>query len=149
MSEAFTDALATRCRDRGIGLHFDSLALEHQDRTFGLIERLVPVGVTLGCTLPGRFAQSVNDAERAVAHRLRVRVVKGQWEDPHHPIEARAGFMAVIDRLAGRAAHVAVATHEPRLAEEALTRLAARGTPAELELLLDFQFTAPVRSHGG
>jgi proline dehydrogenase len=136
MSETFTDALATRCRDRGIGLHFDSLALEHQAQTFGLIERLIPVGATLGCTLPGRFAQSVNDAERAVTHRLRVRVVKGQWEDPHHPVEARAGFMAVIDRLAGRAAHVAVATHEPRLAEEALTRLAARGTPAELELLL-------------
>jgi proline dehydrogenase len=136
MSGTFTDALATRCRDRGIGLHFDSLALEHQAQTFGLIERLVPVGVTLGCTLPGRFAQSLNDAERAVTHRLRVRVVKGQWEDPHHSIDPRLGFMAVIDRLAGRAAHVSVATHEPRLAEEALATLAARGTPAELELLL-------------
>lgn len=136
MSETITDALAVRCRDRGVGLHFDSLALEHQTRTFGLIERLIDVGAPLGCTLPGRFAQSVNDAERAVTHRLRVRVVKGQWEDSHHPVDARAGFMAVIDRLAGRAAHVAVATHDPRLADEALTTLAARGTPAELELLL-------------
>jgi proline dehydrogenase len=136
MSAAFTDALGTRCRDRGIGLHFDSLALEHQAKTFSLIERLVPTGVSLGCTLPGRFAQSLSDAERAVAHGLRVRVVKGQWEDPAHKIEPRLGFMAVIDRLAGRAVHVSVATHEPRLAEEALTTLATRGTPAELELLL-------------
>ena len=135
MSEKHGETLAARCRDRGLGLHFDSLALEHQTRTFGLIERLVPAGATLGCTLPGRFAQSVDDAERAIDHRLRVRVVKGQWEDPHHPVDARAGFLAVIDRLAGRAAHVAVATHDPRLAEEALTRLADRGTPAELELL--------------
>ena len=136
MSQTFTDALARRCRERGIGLHFDSLSLEHQTPTFGLIERLVPTGVTLGCTLPGRFSQSLDDAERAIAHRLRVRVVKGQWEDPRHTIEPRLGFMAVIDRLAGRAAHVSVATHDPELAEEALARLAARGTPAELELLL-------------
>jgi proline dehydrogenase len=136
MSAAFTEALALRCRDRGIALHFDSLALEHQAPTFGLIERLVPTGVTLGCTLPGRFARSVRDAERAVTQQIRVRVVKGQWEDPHQTIEPRRGFMAVIERLAGRAAHVSVATHEPRLAEEALTTLSARGTPAELELLL-------------
>jgi proline dehydrogenase len=136
MSAAFVEALGTRGRDRGIGLHFDSLGEEHQDKTFDLIERVLPVGVPLGCTLPGRFARSVSDAERAVTHRLRVRVVKGQWEDPHHAIEPRRGFMGVIDRLAGRAAHVSVATHEPGLAEEALTALAARGTPTELELLL-------------
>ena len=136
MSQTFIDALAKRCLDRSIGLHFDSLSLEHQAPTFGLIERLASWGVRLGCTLPGRFAQSLNDAERAFVQRLRVRVVKGQWEDPQLTIEPRRGFMAVIDRLAGRAVHVAVATHEPGLAEEALARLAARGTPAELELLL-------------
>ena len=136
MSQSFADALATRCRDHGLGLHFDSLRWEHQAPTFDLIERLLPVGATLGCTLPGRFARSLDDAERAVKQQLRVRVVKGQWEDPEHPVEPRLGFMAVIDRLAGRAAHVAVATHDPGLAEEALTELAARGTPAELELLL-------------
>jgi proline dehydrogenase len=110
--------------------------LEHQTTTFGLIERLAPTGVMLGCTLPGRFAQSLNDAERAIAHRLRVRVVKGQWEDPNRRIDPRHGFMEVIHRLAGRAVHVSVATHEPGLAQEALTALVARGTPAELELLL-------------
>ena len=135
MSAPYAEALAVRCRERGIGLHFDSLAVEHQNQIFGLIERVIPSGASVGCTLPGRFAQSLDDAERAIACRLRVRVCKGQWEDPQHPIEPRRGFMAVIDRLAGRAAHVAVATHEPRLAEEALTTLAKHGTPAELELL--------------
>jgi len=135
MSQRLADALATRCRDRGIGLHFDSLGAEKQAPTFDLIERLAPSGVTLGCTLPGRFSRSVNDAERAVAQRLRVRVVKGQWEDPERDIEPRVGFMALIDRLAGRAAHVAVATHDPELAGAAFAKLAAQGTPAELELL--------------
>jgi proline dehydrogenase len=135
MSASYAEALAVRCRERGIGLHFDSLAVEHQNQIFGLIERVIPSGVSLGCTLPGRFAQSLDDADRAIAHRLRVRVCKGQWEDPQHPIEPRRGFMALIDRLAGRAAHVAVATHEPRLVEEALTTLLKHGTSAELELL--------------
>jgi proline dehydrogenase len=136
MSWNFTDAIARRCRDRGIGLHFDSLGLEQQTSTLDLIEQLAPTGASLGCTLPGRFQQSLNDAERAIAHRLRVRVVKGQWADTQHAIEPRLGFMALIERLAGRAAHVAVATHDPGLAEEALARLTTRGTPAELELLL-------------
>jgi proline dehydrogenase len=136
MSQPFADALASRCRDRGIGLHFDSLGVERQTETFDMIERLLPIGATLGCTLPARFARSVDDAERAVRHRVRVRVVKGQWDDPAQAIDPRVGYMSIIERLAGRAAHVAVASHDPELVERALTTLAARGTSSELELLL-------------
>jgi proline dehydrogenase len=142
MSESFIDAVAARCRDRHIGLHFDAQALSHQSRTLDLIQRLAPSGATLGCTLPARFEQSRRDVEIAVERGLRVRVVKGQWEDPGHAIEPRLGFMALIDRLAGRAVHVMVATHEPELAEEALAKLAAHATPAELELLLGLPMRA-------
>jgi proline dehydrogenase len=142
LSETLVDSLARRCLDRRIGLHFDSLALEHQARTLDLIERLVPIGAPLGCTLPARFGRSLDDVERAVAHRFRVRVVKGQWEDPQYSIDPRRAFMNLIDRLAGRAAHVAVATHDPELARQALDRLSASGTPAELELL----FGLPMRA---
>jgi proline dehydrogenase len=142
MSESFAETLARRCRDRHIGLHFDSLAIDHQRRTFDLIERLGSIGANLGCTLPGRSGRSQRYVERAVAQRLRVRVVKGQWEDPGYAIDAHLGFMTLINRLAGRAAHVAVATHEPKLAEEALARLKDRATPAELELLLGLPMQA-------
>jgi proline dehydrogenase len=142
LSDTLVDSLARRCLDRRIGLHFDSLALEHQARTLDLIERLVPIGAPLGCTLPARFGRSLDDVERAVAHRFRVRVVKGQWEDPQYSIDPRRAFMNLIDRLAGRAAHVAVATHDPELARQALDRLSASGTPAELELL----FGLPMRA---
>lgn len=68
---------------------------------------------------------------------MRVRVVKGQWADPSSgAIDPRQGFLAVIDRLAGRACQVAVASHDPPLAREALHRLRRAGTPCELELLL-------------
>jgi proline dehydrogenase len=143
MSQSFADAMAERCGQRRVCLHFDSLALEWQGQTLDMIERLVPTGATLGCTLPARFTRSVGDAERAIRHRLRVRVVKGQWEDPQQTIEPRQGFMALIDRLAGRAVHVAVATHDSDLAEEAVATLQARGTPTELELLLGLPVHGP------
>jgi proline dehydrogenase len=136
MSPKSVESLAMRCAERSIGLHFDSLGLEHQAGIFELIAGIMASGATLGCTLPGRFRRSLDDVELAVEHRLRVRVVKGQWSDPHHAIEPRAGFISVIERLAGRAAHVSVATHDPALAVEALAQLRAQGTPADLELLL-------------
>src|SRR5262249_17220395 len=49
--------------------------------------------------------------------------------------DARQGFLNVIDRLAGRAPHVAVATHNSRVARESLSRLQKAGTVCELELL--------------
>ena len=65
-----------------------------------------------------------------------MRVVKGQWADPDPPeVDLREGFLRVIDRLAGRASQVRVATHDPPLAHTALSLLRVAGTPCELELL--------------
>ena len=67
---------------------------------------------------------------------MTVRVVKGQWPDPLQPdFDPRSGFLLVIDALAGRARHVAVASHDVALAAEAVRRLQARGTSCEIELL--------------
>jgi proline dehydrogenase len=75
-----------------------------------------------------------------------VRVVKGQWVDPDWPdIDLREGYLAVIDRLAGRARHVAVATHDPPLALEALKRLQAAGTSCEMELLFGLPMKAAMK----
>jgi proline dehydrogenase len=128
----------------GVGIHFDSLAPEDADRTFELIVESARSlsGLSpgrspgIGCTLPGRWRRSINDAALAIDAGVRVRVVKGQWVDPGAPeIDLREGFLAVIDQLAGKARHVAVATHDPPLAREALRRLLASGTPCEMELL--------------
>jgi len=131
-----------RARQRDVSIHFDSLWPEATDQTFSLIHELLPKYGKIGCTLPGRWQRSLIDADRAVEMKLSVRVVKGQWADLERPgIDPRAGFLRVIDRLAGRVCHTAVATHDPVLAREAFTRLRATGTPCELELL----FGLPVR----
>lgn len=129
------------------GIHFDSLGPEHAERTFELIMEFARTSPgnspVIGCTLPGRWRRSIDDASLAIDAGVRVRVVKGQWADPDNPeLDLREGYLAVIDRLAGKARHVAVATHDPPLAREALRRLLASGTPCEMELL----FGLPLKS---
>lgn len=135
-SEELVTELAEQCRRLNLGLHFDSLEPKAADRTFELLTTARRHAPNVGCTLPGRWQRSLADADRALELGLRVRVVKGQWADPQNPnLDARAGFLAVIERLTGRATHVAVATHDPFLACEAVQQLRAAGTPCEIELL--------------
>ncbi|MBI1764945.1 MAG: proline dehydrogenase [Acidobacteria bacterium] len=136
LSNELVIELAEQGRRLNLGLHFDALGPEVADRTFELIAAARQQTPKVGCTLPGRWQRSLTDAEQAIQLGLRVRVVKGQWADPQQPeLDPRAGFMAVIERLAGRAQHVAVATHDPFLACEAVQLLRASGTPCEIELL--------------
>jgi proline dehydrogenase len=131
----------------GIGIHFDSHQHDLADRTFEAVKQAHQRFPRIGCTLPGRWPRSLQDAELAIALGLRVRVVKGQWADPTAPdIDRREGFLAVIDRLAGRAKHVAVATHDPPLAREALRRLRAAGTPCDMELLVALPMRSSLRT---
>lgn len=128
--------ITNRAKAAGVGVHYDSRAHELADRTFDLIAESARHHPRIGCTLPGRWQRSLRDADLAVDLDVKVRVVKGQWDDPEHPeIDPRAGFLAVIGRLAGRARHVGVATHDPALAREALRRLLAADTACELEQL--------------
>ncbi len=134
--QALLAEVVKRARPNNVLVHFDSLELEAADRTFAAIEQISGSYPRLGCTLPGRWARSVNDAERAADLGLYVRVVKGQWEDPEFPqIDLSEGYLKVIDKLAGRATHVAVATHDPALGRNAIERLRKAGTPCTLELL--------------
>jgi proline dehydrogenase len=115
-------------------VHFDAMAPDTVDPTFALIADARETYAKLGCTLPGRWQRSVADATRAIELGLRVRVVKGEWKGPDD-LDPREGFLQVIEALAGRAKHVAVATHNPTIARHSLRLLKNAGTPCELELL--------------
>ncbi len=117
-------------------VHFDSLGHEAADRIFSTIARAARSYPLLGCTLPGRWVRSLADADLAVDLGLQVRVVKGQWPDTGAlELNPREGYLNVIQRLAGRARFVAVATHDAELARAALERLRRANTPCSLELL--------------
>ena len=127
------ERLATAAQAAGVSVHCDSLQPSTQDAAIELASSCRPAP---GVTLPSRWRRSANDAERAIDAGLRVRVVKGQWPDssPEDSLECRP-FLDLVDRLAGRATLVAVATHDPELATQAARRLEATGTPFELQVL--------------
>ncbi len=130
------ERLIVRAKDVGVRLHFDALAPETVDRTCSAIHHVKSLEADLGWTLPARWKRSPDDAQWAADHGLAVRVVKGQWPDPSAPrLDPQRGFAAVIERLAGRARSVAVATHDLTAARNAIERLQRAGTPVTLELL--------------
>jgi proline dehydrogenase len=137
------DEISRAAVDAKVGIDFDSRSWDMAERVLGCVAGAACDNPQVGCVLPGRWQRSLRDADLVSRLQIRVRVVKGQWADPEHPdIDLREGFLAVVDRLAGRARHVAVATHDAQLAREALRRLTAVGTPCELELL----FGLPMRA---
>lgn len=140
-SSVLVQSLLDQARDRHVALRFDSLGPETADATFDLLRLLASEASGVSCTIPGRWKRSLEDADRALGLGLGVRVVKGQWADVDDPRrDLRAGFLSVIDRIAGRARLAAVATHDAGLARTALRRLRAAGTPCELELLFGLPF---------
>jgi proline dehydrogenase len=132
LAEVLKKAAAGRQR-----IHFDSLAPEAADATWSAaVEAAQSGGMTISCSLPGRWRRSLDDAHAAVAAGIIPRVVKGQWADPTcQETDLRRGFLRVVEQLAGRAPHVAIASHDAPLAREAVRTLRAAGTACELELL--------------
>ncbi len=135
-SQQLLSEIVERAVQNKVRLHFDAVACESADRSRALFDRALESGAELSYTLPGRWVRSVQDADWAIERGVVVRVVKGQWVDPSEPHrDLRQGFLEVIDALAGKARHVAVASHDVPLASEAINRLRSAGTSCEIELL--------------
>jgi CelD/BcsL family acetyltransferase involved in cellulose biosynthesis len=121
---------------RGLRIHFDALGAADVDRTFSVIQDVRAIYGNLSTTLPSRWKRSLADADRIIDLGLPVRVIKGEWVEPkEREQEPRAGFLEIVDRLAGRVPQVAVATHNPVVAQKAVRRLKAAGTPCEIEVV--------------
>jgi CelD/BcsL family acetyltransferase involved in cellulose biosynthesis len=127
--------ILARAAELGLGIHFDSTGPEEAEPSWELLAEIA--GPEIGCTLPSRWGRSLVDAERAVELGLRARVVKGQWPDPDYwARDEQARFLDIVEVLAGRSGHVAIATHDRALAAAAIARLEDAGTPVEHEVML-------------
>jgi proline dehydrogenase len=119
-----------------VPVQLDAQSTESVDAVLDLAEAGLVTHRDIGVTLPGRWLRSRADADRACELGLRVRIVKGQLPDPRQPqFDECVGFLALVNRVAGKAAFVSVASHDAALARTALSRLKAAGTPCELELM--------------
>ncbi|MBA16108.1 MAG: proline dehydrogenase [Sphingomonas sp.] len=120
----------------GLSILFDAHAPKDAEPTLALAERLLPEFPGTGVVLPARWPRSIADARRFRDTSARIRVVKGEWPDPHDDRGGgEAPYLELVATLAGRSAPVAVATHRPALAQAALSLLRDAGTPCELEQL--------------
>lgn len=128
--------IAEAAAESGLPLLFDAHAPKDSRRTLELVSGLLGDFPGTGLALPARWRRSAADAEAFRASACRIRIVKGEWPDPDWSgPDVEAHYLALVERLAGRSAPVAVATHDPDLAERALALLLASGTPCELEQL--------------
>lgn len=120
----------------GLALIFDAHGLDFAAPTLAAAAALLKDFPRTGIVLPARWRRSLQDAADFRETTARIRLVKGEWADPAWgEADVAANYLALVARLAGRAAPVAVATHDPDLAARALTLLLAAGTPCELEQL--------------
>ena len=120
----------------GLALIFDAHGPGHATPTLAAAAALLHDFPRTGLVLPARWRRSLQDAAAFRDTTARIRLVKGEWADPDGDApDVAAAYLALAARLAGRAAPVAVATHDSDLAERALTLLRAAGTPCELEQL--------------
>ncbi len=121
-----------------VRLHCDSHGVDVADDALEFVEAMLESidSKFLGITIPSRWQRSVRDIEFAIEHQLNVRLVKGQWPDrSDQDRDLKIGFMEAVDRLSGRARHVAVASHDVNLALDAVNQLCESKTSCEFELL--------------
>lgn len=117
-----------------VRVHVDSLDPDSVSQVYKFLNKASEFNRYLGCTLPSRWKRSLRDAEAAIDLGIAVRIVKGQWEDtgPDQP-DCRQNYVAIAEKLAGRAVYVGVATHDGALAETAVKELTIRKTNCEIE----------------
>jgi CelD/BcsL family acetyltransferase involved in cellulose biosynthesis len=131
------DGLLALCEEEGVTLHIDALGPDSAGANQAAALRLAEGAPgRVGCTLPSRWARSAADAGALADRPVRVRLVKGEVEDPEGgEVAPREGYLALAKALAGREHLVEVATQDARLARLALGALLADGTPCELQVL--------------
>lgn len=128
----FDPALVAAIAEGGLPLVLDAHGEPQADATLALVQALPG----LGAALPARWRRSLGDAQALRAGPARLRIVKGEWADPAGDVsDIPASYLELVRALAGRTAPVAVATHDPVLAQAALELLKDAGTPCELEQL--------------
>lgn len=114
------------------------------DGTLRVFERLRRDHENVGIVLQARLFRTIDDIDRLAPGPLDVRMVKGIYLEPAaiahtDPIRIREAYVQCVEKLAGRGARVALATHDEHLADSCLEVLAKARRPAgsfEFQVLL-------------
>jgi proline dehydrogenase len=140
----YAAAIALTALKNGHGIHLDSHEFAEVDPTLRLLEDLLERDLPAkdanrnwrySLTLPSRWKRSMADARWAAKKGVRVRVVKGDFKAAaSDETDPEAGFLALVDQLAGSVPDLALATHDCALAREAIASCQKAGSAVQLEL---------------
>jgi proline dehydrogenase len=140
----YAAAIVATALQNGQSVHFDAHGYACTDDTLQMLQDVLkqhsaaaPVerNWTFGLTLPSRWKRSFADAQWVIERGIRPRLVKGDFAPPSsEETDPEKGFFALVDRLAGNVPELALATHDSRLAREAVRRCKRGGSAVELEL---------------
>ncbi len=140
--------LLDRARAAGVGLHVDAMSHDDQDAALAAVRTLAAeADGHLGCTLPGRWGRSLDDAATMGRLPVKIRVVKGEWAaSPGPDQDPRRGYLDVVAALCASAPRqVQVATHDAALLDESLGLLTRAGVPCEHQVLWGMNARPAVR----
>ena len=112
-----------RCADSlGSFVRVDMESSEYTDRTLDLVENLHSKYPRVGVVIQAYLFRSKTDVERLCAGRIRVRLCKGAYLEPHSVAFARKAdvdrnFIELMRLLLDRGEYPAIATHDPKMIE--------------------------------
>jgi proline dehydrogenase len=140
----YAEAIAATALLNGHGVHLDSHKFAQTDATLRLLDDLLqrklpaderPGNWRFSLSVPSRWKRSREDARWAAARGVRIRLVKGDFAaEPAEDLDPCAGFLELVEQLAGKVPFLALATHDRDLAAQCIARCQKAGTAVQLEL---------------
>jgi proline dehydrogenase len=136
-----------RARDYGIFVRVDMEGSAYTERTLDMVVDLHREFENVGTVLQTMLYRTPEDAERLIQEKVRVRLVKGAYLEPHtiaYPRKADvdAAYCRIMHELLERGVYPAIATHDEHIIADA-QRFAAEHGIARARL--EFQMLYGIR----
>lgn len=113
-------------------IRVDMESSAYVDRTLDLVEDLHAHYGSVGTVIQSYLYRSRKDVERLSAKRIRIRLVKGAYLEPHsvafpRKADVDRNFVDLMQFLLDEGEYPAIATHDPKMIEATKTYAARRG----------------------
>ena len=114
-----------RARDLGIFVRVDMEGSDYTQRTLDLVIDLHETFPNVGTVIQSCLYRTPRDADLLIAHKIRVRLVKGAYLEPDtiaYPKKADvdAAYLLILYELLERGVYPAIATHDERIIGDAI-----------------------------
>lgn len=128
--------LVERAAGLGSFVRIDMESSAYTDRTLDLVEDLHAQFGCVGTVIQAYLYRSRADIERLSARRIRVRLCKGAYLEPHtvafaHKAEVDRNYVELMQLLLDHGEYPAIATHDEEMIAETKTYAAKRGIPPD------------------